>query len=1206
MAKTGVKNTITNVRSAKIKPSGFVHLHNHTHYSVLDGLTKIPQLMSRVRELGMEAVAMTDHGTLSGAIEFYQAAKDSGIKPIIGIETYVSARRHTDKDPQADKQIFHLILLAMNNVGYQNLMRLSTIAHLDGFYYKPRIDRELLERYNEGLIVLSGCINGEVGDALRNRQYDQAKSTAEWYKSVFGDRYYLELQDHDWSEQSRVNQQLAKLAKELALPMVVTSDAHYLKSEDQEAHEVLLCVQTGSFFDDKNRMSLKAMDLHVEDPKSIAGRWQDNPQAITNTKAIADRCQVDLELGKTLLPKFPLEKGETDKSKLHSLTWQGLAWRYGQAEADKAQKLSIKQAQASLSQEVITRAKYELDTISKTGFESYFLIVWDFVRWGKQQGIVFGPGRGSAAGSIVSYALRITELDPLQYDLLFERFLNPERISMPDMDIDIQDNRRDEVIQYVADKYGHDRVANIVTFGKMAARNAIRDVARVLEVPYADADRLAKLVPPPIQGRHIPLSQSIQTEPELKTEYQTDDTAKRVIDLAVQLEGTIRSHGVHAAGVVIAPEEIVRYAPLEMAQKGVVATQYSMFPVEDIGLLKMDLLGLSNLTIVKNALRIVRKVYKLDIDISTIPLDDTPTYELLSRGDTTGVFQFESSGMRRYLKALRPTVFEDIIAMGALYRPGPLTAGLTDKFINRKNGAEQVSYEHDKMRGALESTYGVLVYQEQVMRIAVDMCGFSGGQADTLRKAIGKKNVSLMTKMKQEFTEGMIKHSAVTAQFAAKFWKDLEGFADYAFNKSHSACYGMISYQTAYLKAHFPDAFMAALMTSNFNDTDKLALDIAECRDTGIDVLRPDINESFLEFGVVPATHQIRFGLAAIKNVGIGPVEEILKARDEDGHFTSVADFAKRVDARVVNRKALESLIRAGAFDSLESRDKLLYNLDRLVGYSSKLHKEHDSGQTDLFGQSPELLIAPRLDMEEPPSATPTREQLQWERELLGVYLSDHPLAPFKTYLASQTIPIGQLKPAMASAIIIGGMLTTIREITTKNGQRMAFVGLEDLSGSTELILFPKSYEQARAFIARDQIVRVAGKVSSKDRAGKATDEIKILVDEISELKEDAIKDYQPGGQARAPAKPAKESRPSPAASPSSAKLYVHVKDPNDHSQLMSLKKTLNKHPGATEAILVLGEKRKNALRLPFRVDVANGLTDELASLISSESVVVK
>jgi DNA polymerase-3 subunit alpha len=816
-----------------LKPSDFVHLHNHTQYSLLDGLTKIPLLMERVNELGMGAVSITDHGTMSGTIEFYKAAKSSGLKPIIGMEAYVAPRTYQDKDPAHDRQYFHLTILAMNNTGYQNLMRLSTLANLEGFYYRPRIDHDLLEKYNEGLIVLSGCIGGEVSDALRQDQYEIAKKTATWYKKIFGDRYYIELQDHGhpahptaWKEQTKVNEQLLKLAGELKIPAVVTCDAHYLLHEDQEAHEILLCVQTGAFLSDEQRFSLKEFELHVADPTDIIKRWgKTNPELVSNTKAIADRCEVEIELGKILIPKFPTPKGQNERTYLEDLVWKGLAERYGK----------------KLPKAVSERADMELAIVNKMGFNGYFLIVSDFINWGKDRGIVFGPGRGSAASSILAYALKITEIDPLKYDLLFERFLNPDRISMPDMDIDIQDTRRDEVINYCVEKYGSDRVANIVTFGTMAARNSVRDVARVLQVPYSEADRLAKMIPPPVQGRHTPLRKSLVEISELKAENSGNEQSARVFDLATKLEGTIRSHGVHAAGVVIAPDEIVRFAPLELAQKGVTATQYSMGPIEDLGLLKMDFLGLSNLTTIKNTLRIIKKVDGKDIDISKIPLDDKKTFQLLQKAATIGVFQLESAGMRRYLKQLKPTVFEDIIAMVALYRPGPMQ--WIDDFIARKHGLKKIEYLHPIMKNALENTYGVIVYQEQVMQISKEMCGFTGGQADTLRKGISKKIPEVLDKLKNEFIEGAVITVGADRRMMEKFWQQLMDFAAYCFNKVHSACYGLIAYQTAYLKANYPVAYMAALMTSDYDNIDRLAIEITECKKMGIQVLPPDVNE---------------------------------------------------------------------------------------------------------------------------------------------------------------------------------------------------------------------------------------------------------------------------------------------------------------------------------------------------------------------------
>ncbi len=1207
-----------NSASSELKSSDFVHLHNHTQYSLLDGLTRVGPLMDFVQAQNMTAVAMTDHGTLSGAVEFYKEAKARDINPIIGLEAYVAARSHTDRDPQKDKARFHLILLAMNITGYQNLMRLSSIAHLEGFYYYPRIDHELLEKYNEGLIVMSACMSGEVGDALKQGQYEQAKTVAQWYKSIFGDRYYLEVQDHGHPDnplhspdQQSINEQVLKLGKELDIPVVVTCDAHYLSHDDQEAHEILLCVGTGSFLSDEKRMSLKDFPLHVETPQVIIKRWgKDNPDVITNTKLVADRCHVELDLGKILIPKFPVPRGKTEKSYLHDLVYRGLAWRYGGVSELQAADLSREEAQKTLPFEMVARAGFELNVIDNMGFNGYFLIIQDFINWGKNNGIVFGPGRGSAAGSIIAYGLKITELDPIQYDLLFERFLNPDRISMPDIDIDIQDTRRNEVIQYCIDKYGADRVANIATFGRMFARNAVRDVARVLQVPYVDADRLAKMIPAPFQGRHIPLEKSLKDDPDLRAEYESNEISRTVLDQALRLEGTIRSHGVHAAGVVIAPDEIVKFAPMEMAQKGVVATQYSMGPIEDLGLLKMDFLGLSNLTIIKNALRIVRKVYGDDIDVNKIPLDDKATYELFQRGDTTGVFQLESAGMKRYLKDLKPTVFEDIIAMVALYRPGPMQ--FIDEFIGRKHGLRQISYPHISMENALKNTYGVLVYQEQVMQISKEVCGFSGGEADTLRKAIGKKNAELMAKMKDKMIEGGQKHSEIDKTLMEKFWKQLEDFAAYCFNKSHAACYGLIAYQTAYLKAHYPAAFMAALMTSDYDDTDRLAIEIAECKHIGVEVLPPDVNESFVEFAVVPKTNQIRFGMNAIKNVGTAAVEEILRAR-QVGPFESLEDFFSKVSPRVVNRKALESLMKAGAFDRFGSRSHLLHNLDVFLAFANRLQKQASSGQTDLFGNLIEDQVRPQLIIEKPGSEIPERELLVWERELLGIYLSQHPLQSFETLLAEQTVPLNQLRAEHdGSSVTVGGAIVDVREITTKNGQKMAFVKVADSFHEIEFILFPSIYQQTTGIWERDRVVIVKGKVNAKDRDGNLIQDVKVMVDDAREVTLDQAAAYQATGKERKALKTRKAKKSASAILPmepslqANPRVYIRLTSSEDQQMLLGLKEKIDLHKGNTEVVLVLGPAdQKQIIKLPMRLSASDDSIAELASVVGTDNIKV-
>ena len=1236
--------------SAALKPSDFVHLHNHTFHSVLDGLTKIHDLVDKVKELGMEAAAVTDHGTMSGILDYYKTAKKAGIKPIIGIETYVATRSRFDRDPGKDKQRFHLTVLAMNNTGFHNLMKLSTRANLEGMYYKPRIDHDLLEELNEGLIVLSGCASGEIGVALKEDDYDRAREIAKWYKSIFGDRYYLELQDHGhpksnthWDVQAKINEGLIKLSKELDIEMVVTCDGHYLTHEYQDAHEILLCVGTGSYLSDEKRMSLKDFELHLTDPRDIIDHWgEEFPEVICNTKKIADRCDVEIELGRILIPKYPLPDGENEHSYLLRLTYQGLLQRYNGASKEEAEKLDPDEIIPKLSDEVRERAKMELGVMGNMGYEGYFLIVQDFINWGKSQGIVFGPGRGSAAGSIIAYALNITDLDPLKYGLLFERFLNPDRISMPDIDVDIQDTRRDEVIEYCAKKYGEDHVSNIATFGKMFGRMAVRDVARVLEVPYAESDRLAKLVPPPSQGRHIPLSVSIKEDADLRNEYENNPTAKEVLDYAIQLEGTIRSHGVHACGVVIAPDTLVNYIPLEMAQKGVVATQFPMGEVEELGLLKMDFLGLSNLTIINNAMRIIRKAYKKEINLSELPLDDKKTYELFQRGDTTGVFQLESAGMKRYLRGLKPTTFEDIIAMVALYRPGPMQ--FIDSFIRRKHGEEEITYLHSGMKNSLKNTYGILVYQEQFMQISKEWCGFTGGQADTLRKAVGKKKIDLMKKVKPEFVEGAVKVGGATKEIAETFWTQLEEFANYCFNKSHAACYGLIAYWTAYLKAHYPDAFMAALMTSDHDDTDRLAIEITECKHMGISVLSPDVNESFVEFAVVPNENKIRFGMSAVKGVGVGAVEEVLRAR-EDGPFTSVEDFARRVSTSKFNRKAWESLIKSGAFDDMGDRSDLLFNLDSITSFASKLQKEAASGQTNLFGMlggDDAASVQSTLHLQKAPVKHDDKERLMWERELLGLYISAHPLDRYETYLSEQTQPLTQLVPEYDSRMMtVGGIISTVRTIVTKSGSKMAFVGIEDKFGEGEIIVFPNLYEKVGAKLVQDAVIRVSGKNSARDRDGNLGNESKLIADDIIVITDNDINGYESTGRKMEAPKISsavkKERREAyrnqkNGVSPKSAvkndvaksqpkthsvpvnvapeipasKLFVYIKDPNDHSRLVKMKSVCSENAGTTDVVLVLGEKEKSAMRLPFKVDANDNLLSQLKNTLGEECVVLK
>lgn len=1203
MANPGVE--VPEQKKAVPQTVDFVHLHNHTHYSLLDGLQKVPDMLDWVQALGQKAVAITDHGTLSGAIEFYRECLKRDIKPIIGMEAYVAPRGHDDKSTREDRSPYHLTLLATNDIGYKNLMKLSTQAWLDGFYYKPRVDRALLEQYHEGLIALTGCIGGEVGTHLLSENYAAAKDAAQWYSKVFGkDNYYLEMQPHiGWEPQDKVNAGLVKLSKELKLPLVITGDAHYSRTDQHYAHDILLCVQTGSTMDDPNRLKLD-QDLSIYSGDEIAERFKDHPEALANTVKIAERCNLEIELGKILIPTFEVPDGRTEQEYLRALVYQGAMWRYGNIPKEDISHYDEKQAKKKLPKDVLDRIAYELEVVGRMGYDGYFLIVADLINWSKNQGIICGPGRGSAAGSIVAYVTNITDLDPLKYDLLFERFLNPDRISMPDIDMDYADDRRDEVIAYATEKYGQDKVAQIITFGTMAARNAVRDTGRVLAMPYGEVDAIAKMVPAPIQGRHIPLAKSIVDNPDLKHEYESNPRSKRLIDLAMQLEGTIRNAGTHAAGVVIAPAPLVEYLPLTRASKGGVSTQFVGVTVEDLGLLKFDFLGLSNLTIIKNALRIIKKVYGVTIDVSEIPIDDPATYELLARGETTGVFQLESAGMKRYIRDLKPDRFEDIIAMVALYRPGPMQ--WIEDFIARKHNPERIHFDHPKMRAALEETYGIIVYQEQVMQISKDLCGFTGGQADTLRKGIGKKDPAVIAKMKQQFIDGAIKHSSAGPVFVEKLWASIEDFAAYCFNKSHAACYALIAVQTAYLKAHYPAAFMAALLTSDQGNIERVGIEVAECRKMGIEVLPPDVSESFSEFAVKLRPKEeggdvVRFGMAAIKNVGLGPVRAILEARNAEdaGPFTSIEDFVRRVDAREVNKKTIEALMKVGAFDTIGDRATLVTNLDKIVSYMSKAQKNALSGQIDIFGGLGADEEMPALPLDAPDPAYDGRTFLLWEKELLGLYISSHPLREVEPWLAEKTTPATAIKKEMnEQKILVGGIITTVRKILTKKGDNMAFVGLETMQGDIELLVFPKSYEAYEQLWVPDKMVVVSGKVNATDRDGNLTDEVKVMVDKAKELNASVLQHYIPTGEKLVP-------DVAPEIAQDVDRLTITLPDLKNQVVLLRIKSVLEASPGETETVLLL-ESTKQKIRLPFKVAVSEKLKGVLADIVPAEAVLIE
>ena len=1203
-----------------LKNSDYVHLHNHTHYSLLDGLTKIPELVDFVKKDGMEAVAVTDHGTMSGLVELYKTCHDKGIKPILGLEAYVAARKMTDKDPAHDKQRFHITLLAQNNQGFENLCRIMSNAEEYGKYYKPRTDHDELEKYSEGIVCLSGCMGSEISEAIRAGDDARAIKLAKWYKKVFKDRFYLEMQDHGHpdssthsSEQKKVNDWHMAHAKELGIPLVVTCDAHYLNHEDQDAHEVLLCVGTASNLSDPNRMTLKNFDLHVIPAEEIISHWENTcPEAIKNTRKIADSCNVDLELGRILIPKFPVPDGESEQSYLEKLVFQGLVYRYCGKTLKEVEKLDVKDCKKLLAKidqdrdeehQILPRIDYELSVVNKMGYNGYFLIVQDFINWGKSQRIVYGPGRGSAAGSLLAYALRITELDPLKYDLLFERFLNPDRISMPDIDTDIQDTRRDEVIEYCTKKYGDARVSNIVTFGKMMAKNAVRDVARVMEVPYQEADRLAKMVPDPVQGHHVHLADAIKEVPDLKNEYETNPTAKEVIDYASRLEGTIRNHGVHACGVIIAPDDLVKFLPLEVSAKGPIAAQFPMGEVEDLGLLKMDFLGLSNLSVINNALRMIRKVYKDDIDLANLPLDDQKTFELLQRAETTGVFQLESAGMKRYLKDLKASTFEDIIAMVALYRPGPMQ--FIDSFIKRKHGEEPITYLHPGLEQALKNTYGILIYQEQFMQISRTWCGFTGGQADTLRKAVGKKKIDLMEKVKPEFIEGAIKVGGATREIAETFWEQLLEFANYCFNKSHAACYALIAYWTAYLKAHYPDAFMAALMTADMRWTDRLAIEIAECKRMGLKVLGPDINESYGDFGIVGGENTIRFGLSGIKNMGKSLVEDIvIPERDKNGPFKSVCDFAKRVDSTKFNKKSWESAIKTGAFDRFgHTRSDLLFNLEAVQAYGSKIQKDVGSGQTDLFGMMGEAGKIPEVTIEAAPTQHPDKELLLWERDLMGLYLSAHPLDRYDTYFEEQTHPLSAIKAENNNKILtIGGIITNVRSILTRRGDKMAFVKIENKFGEAEFIVFPTVFAEFGAKLEVDNVVRVTGRVSATDKSGQITSDIKLLAESIELISEEILSNYQSTGT-----KLKDPSVKTPPKDPRSEKVYILITDPSNSDTLTAIRRLADIYAGMQTVVLVFKENGvKRPLVMPFKIDASPEFLQKIHELVGESNVKIK
>ncbi len=1035
--------------------SSFVHLHTHSHYSLLDGLTRIEELVAAAKADRQPAIALTDHGTLYGAIEFYQACKKAGIKPIIGMEAYLAPRSRFDREKQADERAYyHLVLLAKNRTGYQNLLQLTTKSHLEGFYYKPRIDWELLEQYGDGLIALTACLGGEIPRLIRDRKDADVEAAVKRYRDRFGSDFYFELQHrNDIPESRTVNARLIELGKRHGIPVVATNDIHYVKPEDAEAHDVLLCLQTKSKQSDSDRMSMLGEHYGFRTAQEMALLFEDHPEAIENTVQIADACTLELELGKIQLPSFPIPKGSTYDAELRKLCEAGLERRYCDAHAPAPR----------------ARLNYELGVIRDMGYASYFLIVADFVNWAKRNGIVVGPGRGSAAGSIVSYLCNITNLDPLAYDLLFERFLAPGRVQMPDIDLDFADHRRDEVLAYVRAKYGEDHVAQIITFGTMAARAAIRDVGRVLDVPYQFCDRLAKLIP-----FGSSLDDALRDVPELRQLVEEDETTQKLFAIARRLEGVARHASTHACGVVITAEPLVASVPLQRASAddATIVTQYEMHAVEDLGLLKMDFLGLSNLSIIEHATNTIRERGG-SVDIDHLPPDDVETFALLQHGDSTGVFQLESGGMKRYLKELKPTEFEDIVAMVSLYRPGPME--LIPEYIDRKFGRKPVTYLHPRLEPILKRTYGIMVYQEQLMSLARDLAGFTMAQADTLRKAVGKKIKKLLDEQREKLVQGMIAHG-IMPKIAAKIWEWIEPFARYGFNRSHGACYALIAYQTAYLKAHYPAEFMAALLTSERGNTDRLAVLIQECREMGIQVLGPDVNESDVLFTVIDRS--IRFGLAAIKNVGEHLVEVLVAERKAHGPYRDLADLLRRMQDKDFNKKSLECLVKSGCLDHFAERGQLLASIDTLLAFARAAAHDATTKQANLFGGTTARADL-RLSAAEP---TPQRMRLAWEKELLGLYLSAHPFEATASALGNGVASIGELKTRHGEqGVTFGGVITRVKRIVTKSGEGMLFAEIEDHTGSIEVVVFPRVLTATASAWIAETVVLVRGKLSDRD-----------------------------------------------------------------------------------------------------------------------------
>jgi DNA polymerase III subunit alpha len=1184
----------------------FVHLHCHTHFSLLDGAAQIKPLVSRAKELGMDALAITDHGAMYGVIPFYEECLKQGIKPIIGVEAYMAARTRHDRDGRTDQKSFHQLLLAETFEGYQNLLFMTSEAHLNGMYYKPRIDMDLLREHSAGIIATSSCANGMIPRALQTSYEEGERVLAQFLEIFDRDHFYIELQHHPNSEELiELDGLLRRLAKEHDVKTICTNDVHYINKDDAEAQDVLVCVSSGKTVSDPNRLNMTDYDLSLSSPEEMAEHFADLPESLANTVDIANRCTVTIPMGDNILPVYPLPEeeivaGTTDREYLRKMAKRGLMNRYGldytpdDSRAEGEMLASPPNDPAiPITERIIARVEYELSVIEKMGFESYFLIVQDFIVWSREQGIVVGPGRGSGAGSLVCYLLTITDVDPLKHNLIFERFLNPERISMPDIDTDIEDARRGEVIEYTRQRYGWDHVAQIATFGTMASRAAVKDVGRALGVSYNETDQLAKLIPSGPKG--MSLNEATEQIPEIKELYAGNEQIRNLIDIAKKLEGCARHTSIHAAGVVISKDVLTKYLPIQRSSKdeSAIVTQYAMSDVEHIGLLKMDFLGLSNLSILQQAVRIIRKVRGVDIDFRTLELEDTKTYELLARAETTGVFQLESSGMKRYLKELKPTNFEDIVAMVALYRPGPMDA--IPGFIDSKHGRKKVTYLHPILEPILNMSYGVIVTQDQVLEVARKFAGFSYGQADVLRKAVGKKIKALLDEQREKFINGAVEVNKIPIKTAEAVWDFVEPFARYGFNRAHAVCYGMIAYQTAYLKANYPVEFMASLLTSDRDNLDRIGIEIAECKDMGVEVLAPDVNESFVEFGFVfydKANHTIpagkkfdgyvRFGLGAIKNVGVHPAEAIVEERTKNGPFVDFADFLRRC-CHIVNRKVIENLAMAGALSAFGDRNLILSNIDNVLAFAQQVNKRRNSDQIDLFGGTEH---APSFHLElVPAEPAGERQKLTWEKELLGIYLSSHPIGPFKHNLPDDRHRIGELSAlAEGEQAKVCGVVMSVRHIVTKkDAKSMAFVNIEDETGGVTVVLFPKTWAAKSELCVDGRALCIEGKISRKEGRDGENLETNILADTVSNITDAKLPDSHKKDVSA---------------------LVLDIPDDGDRELLQNIKGALERHKGTIPVTLMLPSlEGSREMKITQRVEVSPALYSKLATMIGPERV---